>query len=76
MKGRKFDEACRREFTRSGGVHAAGDAVMAGELPGDIDAAFLQEFVQVARRAGEASGLTLLDVTIRDEEGRNVFRMG
>lgn len=76
MKGRKFDEACRREFTRCSGVREVGNAVMAGELPGDADAAFFQEFVEVARRAGEVSGLALLDVTVRDEEGRNVFRMG
>lgn len=76
MKGRKFDEARRREFTRCGAARGVGDVVMAGELPGDIDSAFLQEFVEVARRAGEASGLTLLGVTIRDEEGRDVLRMG
>lgn len=76
MKANRMDAACLRALKVSvAGDQAPASLVVGGRLESqDEDAAFMAEFADVARRAGEASGLSLVDVTFRDERGRVVGR--
>lgn len=82
MKGGICERRARKRRVRAARLAARGSRssvsvplVVGGWLPAEgVDAAFMAEFAEVARRAGDESGLALLDMTVRDDRGRVVAR--